>query len=140
MDLVSIKTIAGLKESGYNVLSVKDEIRSNLISKINDKEEIFRDIIGYNETVIPAIQNALLARHDFILLGLRGQAKTRIARLLPELLDEFIPIIKGSEINDNPFNPISKYAVDMVNEMGDETEIEWIHRSQRYGEKLQLQY
>lgn len=117
-------------------MSVKDEIRSNLISKINDKEEIFRDIIGYNETVIPAIQNALLARHDFILLGLRGQAKTRIARLLPELLDEFIPIIKGSEINDNPFNPISKYAVDMVNEMGDETEIEWIHRSQRYGEKL----
>lgn len=136
MQTEKIKTIGDLRRSGYVIKSVKEELRSNLITKINSSDEIFSEIIGYEDTVIPAIQNALLAKHDFILLGLRGQAKTKIARLLPELLDEYIPIIKGSEINDDPFMPVSKHAVDMVKEMGDETEIEWIHRSQRYGEKL----
>src|SRR5437868_6622764 len=119
------KTLGELKESGYKVLSVNDEIRKNLINKLQFKEELFRGIVGYEKTVIPAISNAILAKHDIIFLGLRGQAKTKIARLLVSLLDEFIPVIKGSEINDNPFDPISKLAVDMVNEKGDESEIEW---------------
>jgi magnesium chelatase subunit I len=136
MDVNKIKTLRDLKASGYRSLSVKDEIRKNLIEKLKNKDTIFEGIIGYDKTVIPSIQNALLAKHDMILLGLRGQAKTKIARLFPQLLDEYLPIVKGSEINDSPFNPISKYAVDMINEMGDDTEIEWISREQRYSEKL----
>lgn len=136
MDVTKIKTLRDLKASGYKSLSVKDEIRKNLIEKLKNKDTIFEGIIGYEKTVIPSIQNALLAKHDMILLGLRGQAKTKIARLLPELLDEYLPVVKGSEINDSPFNPISKYAADMVNERGDDTEIEWISRDQRYSEKL----
>lgn len=136
MNFKDIKTLGELKKSGYKVLSVKEEIRKNLVEKIRNKETIFEGIIGYDKTVIPSIVNSLLAKHDIILLGLRGQAKTKIARLIPSLLDEFIPIIKGSEINDDPFNPISKYAVDSVNENGDSTEIEWISRDQRYSEKL----
>jgi magnesium chelatase subunit I len=130
------KTIRELRESGYIVRSVKDEIRNNLIKKLQTKEEIFPGIIGYEKTVIPQLINSLLARHDIIFLGLRGQAKTKIARMLINLLDEYIPIIKGSEINDNPFQPISKYASDLVKERGDETEIEWIDRDRRFGEKL----
>jgi len=130
------KTIGELKKRGYKVLSVKDEIRKNLIHKLKNKEELFKGIIGYEKTVIPAVSNAILAKHDVIFLGLRGQAKTKIARMLISLLDEHVPIIKGSEINDNPFNPISKYAVDLVNEHGDYTEVEWITREMRYGEKL----
>jgi magnesium chelatase subunit I len=129
-------TLGELKRSGYKVQSVKDEMRNNLIRKLNKKEELFPGIIGYDKTVIPAIVNSLLARHDIILLGLRGQAKTRIVRSLPLLLDEFIPVIRGSEINDNPFRPVSKFAVDLVRECGDATPIDWIHRDQRYGEKL----
>lgn len=136
MNFKDIKTLGDLKKSGYKVLSVKDEIRKNLVEKIRNKETIFEGIIGYDKTVIPSIVNSLLAKHDIILLGLRGQAKTKIARLIPSLLDEFIPIIKGSEINDDPFIPISKFAVDAVNENGDLTEIEWISRDQRYSEKL----
>lgn len=131
-----IKTLGELKESGYKVLSVKDEIRKNLIEKIKNKETIFDGIIGYDKTVVPSIVNSLLAKHDMILLGLRGQAKTKIARLIPGLLDEFIPIVKGSEINDNPFSPISKYSVEKIKELGDKTEIEWLSRDQRYSEKL----
>src|SRR5690606_17610648 len=93
-------------------------------------------IIGYDRTVIPQIENAILARHDLILLGLRGQAKSRIIRMLPRLLDDYIPVVAGSEINDDPFNPISKHARDLIEEMGDETPIEWRSRSERYGEKL----
>lgn len=129
-------TLGKLKGSGYQVLSVKDELRKNLIEKLAAKEEIFPGIIGYEKTVIPQVINAILARHDIIFLGLRGQAKTKMARMLVELLDEFTPVIKGSEINDNPYFPISKFAVDTVNEKGDETEIEWIGRERRFGEKL----
>ena len=136
MNFKEIKTLGELKASGYKVLSVKDEIRKNLVEKIKIKKPIFDGIIGYEKTVIPSIINSLLAKHDIILLGLRGQAKTKIARLIPTLLDEFIPIVKGSEINDNPLLPISKFAVDMVNEKGDATEIEWITRDNRYSEKL----
>lgn len=129
-------TIGELRASGYRVLPVKDEIRKNLISKLRNHEALFPGIIGYEHTVIPALCNAILSRHDFILLGLRGQAKTRILRSLPGLLDEVIPIIKGCEINDNPFSPVCKRCVDLVGEHGDEVEIEWIGREQRYGEKL----
>lgn len=130
------KTLGELKQSDYNVLSVKDEIRKNLTEKLKTKEEIFPGIVGYEKTVIPQIVNAILAKHDIIFLGLRGQAKTKIARMLVELLDEFTPVIKGSEINDNPFFPVSKFAVDTVSEHGDYTELEWIPRERRFGEKL----
>jgi magnesium chelatase subunit I len=131
-----IRTLGDLKRSGYAARSVKDEIRENLVAKIRNKDKLFEGIIGYENTVIPSIINSLLAKHDLLLLGLRGQAKTKLARLLPTLLDEYIPIVKGSEINDDPFNPISKYAVDMISAQGDKTEIEWITRDQRYSEKL----
>lgn len=134
--LLSIKTIGALREAGYEVHSVKDEMRANLIRMLHEGKKIFNGIIGYEHTVIPDIINAVLSRHDFILLGLRGQAKSRILRMLPDLLDEYVPIIKGSEINDHPFQPISKESVDMVREHGDEVEIEWIPREHRYGEKL----
>lgn len=129
-------TLGELKQSGYKVLSVKDELRANLVEKLRNKEEIFPGIIGYEKTVLPQVINAILAKHDIIFLGLRGQAKTKMARMLVNLLDEKIPIIKGSEINDNPFMPISKFAVDTVSEKGDDTEIEWIGRDRRFGEKL----
>jgi magnesium chelatase subunit I len=99
------KTLGELKQSGYKVLSVKDEIRKNLTLKLKNKEEIFPGIVGYEKTVIPQVVNAILAKHDIIFLGLRGQAKTMIARMLTRLLDDFVPIVKGSEINDNPFSP-----------------------------------
>lgn len=129
-------TLGELRASGYKVLPVKEELRENLIQKLRNREEIFPGIFGYEDTVIPQIINAVLARHDIILLGLRGQAKTRIARSLVELLNEWTPIVKGSEINDNPFAPLSYHAVQLVREMGDATPIEWLHRSERYGEKL----
>ncbi len=129
-------TIGDLRKSGYKVLSVKDEMRKNLIDKINRREELFPGIIGFDHTVIPAIVNAVLAKHDIMLLGLRGQAKSRIVRQLPSLLDEVVPIIKGCEINDNPFSPVCKRCTDMVRECGDVVEIEWLHRDARLGEKL----
>jgi magnesium chelatase subunit I len=129
-------TLGDLRKSGYVVRAVKDELRENLIERLRRKETLFPGIIGYDHTVIPALVNAILARHDVILLGLRGQAKTRLVRQLHALLDEYVPVIKGSEVNDNPFAPVSKYAVDLVKELGDKTPIEWMHRSQRYGEKL----
>jgi magnesium chelatase subunit I len=130
------KTLGDLRASGYTVKSVKDELRDNLIRKLQRGEQLFPGIIGYDQTVIPALVNALLARHDIILLGLRGQAKTRIVRQLTSLLDEHVPIVQGSEVNDNPYAPVSKRATDVIQEMGDRTPIEWLHRSQRYGEKL----
>ncbi|MCS6966653.1 MAG: sigma 54-interacting transcriptional regulator, partial [Candidatus Kapabacteria bacterium] len=130
------RTLGELKISGYRPLSVKEELRRNVIEKLRHREPLFPGIIGFDDTVIPQLVNALLAKHDMILLGLRGQAKTRIARMLINFLDEYIPIVAGSEVNDNPFSPISKYATELLAEMGEETPIEWIHRSERYGEKL----
>jgi magnesium chelatase subunit I len=129
-------TIGALRASGARILPVKDEIRKNLMARLRDRKPLFPGIIGYDQTVIPDLVNALLARHDLLLLGLRGQAKSRLVRHLPSLLDEFIPIIKGSELNDDPFRPVSKAAVDLVREHGDDVEIEWIHRDQRFSEKL----
>jgi magnesium chelatase subunit I len=111
-------------------------MRNNLIRKLELGETLFPGIIGYDETVIPALVNAVLARHDIILLGLRGQAKTRIVRQLIHLLDDSIPVIEGSEVNDNPFAPVSRYGVDTVREQGDSTPVVWIERESRYGEKL----
>jgi magnesium chelatase subunit I len=131
-----IKTIKDLKDSGYHIRSVKEELRQNLLEKLDKNEDAFPGIIGYDETIVPELQNAILSKHDFILLGLRGQAKSRILRNLVNLLDEYIPIIKGSEINDNPFQPISKFSREIIEKMGDQTPVEWIPRSQRYNEKL----
>ncbi len=126
-------TLGELKEAKYTVHSVKDEIRTNLIAKLKRKEPLFPGIIGYDDTVIPAIVNSILARHDIMLLGLRGQAKTRIVRLLPTLLDEFIPIFAGCEINDNPFRPVCKRCNDLLKETGDSLPIDWLHRDARLG-------
>lgn len=130
------RTIGELRRSGYQVQSVKDEIRSNLIRKMKNRETLFPGIIGYDDTVIPELVNALLSRHDIILLGLRGQAKTRLLRSLVGLLDNEIPVIKETPLNDHPFSPISRVAIDMVEQMGDNTEIAWLGRDERYGEKL----
>jgi magnesium chelatase subunit I len=136
MNHPNIATIGQLKASGYTDKSIKEEIRQNLIGKLKNKEITFPGIMGYEDTVIPDTERALLSRHNILFLGLRGQAKTRMARQMIDLLDEFIPAIAGSEINDNPFHPISKFGRDLLLEKGDDTPIEWIHRSQRYGEKL----
>jgi len=134
--LIDIKTLGDLKKSGYQVESVKSEIRRNLIEKLKTNHDVFPGIIGYDETVIPEIYNALLSKHDFILLGLRGQAKTRILRGLANLLDPYIPVVKDSELNDNPLQPISRKSKDLIEKHGDDTLIEWIPRAQRYSEKL----
>ena len=136
MSINKISTLGELKKSGYQSRSIKDEIRDNLIKKIKAKENPFPGILGYEDSVIPDTERALLSRHNMLFLGLRGQAKTRMARQMVELLDEYIPVVTGSEINDDPLNPVSKYAVDLVAEKGDQTPIEWLHRSARYGEKL----
>ena len=134
--LLNIKTFGELKAAGYKSKTIKDELRDNLINKLQKKEQIFEGILGYEDTVIPDIERAILSRHNINLLGLRGQAKTRIARQMVELLDEYVPYIKGSELNDDPFNPISRYALDLIEDHRDMTPIEWLHRSDRYGEKL----
>ena len=136
MNSKKIKTLGELKASGYQPCSIKDELRRNLIKKLKSGENTFRGIIGYDESVIPDVERALLSRHNILFLGLRGQAKTRMARQMTELLDEYIPFIAGSEINDDPLLPVSKYAKDIIEAKGDDTPIEWLHRSQRYGEKL----
>lgn len=130
------RTIGELRESGYRVLSVKEELRKNLIQKIRKGEELFPGIVGYEETVIPQIENAILSGQDIIFLGERGQAKTRMARSLANLLDDVVPMIAGCEINDNPFEPICKACRDKVDELGDNVEITWLPRDRRYGEKL----
>ncbi|MCB0313738.1 MAG: magnesium chelatase, partial [Calditrichaeota bacterium] len=116
--------------------SIKQELRENLIGKLQSKAPLFERILGYEKTVIPDIERAILSRHNIILLGLRGQAKTRIARLMVDLLDEYMPVVEGSELNDDPLAPISRYASDLIEELGDSTPIEWVHRSMRYSEKL----
>ncbi|MES1223781.1 MAG: magnesium chelatase, partial [Bacteroidota bacterium] len=136
MDIKKITTLGQLKKSGYQPRSVKEEIRSNLITKLQNKESTFPGIIGYEDSVIPDTERALLSKHNILFLGLRGQAKTRMARQMIELLDEWIPVVTGSEINDDPLTPVSKYAADKIAAEGDETPIHWMHRSERYGEKL----
>lgn len=136
MDINKINTLGALKKAGYKSRSIKEELRENLIAKIEDGIKVFEGIYGFDDTVLPDIERAILSRHNILLLGLRGQAKTRIARLLTTLLDEYMPIVAGSEINDDPLMPLSNYAVTTLSEMGDKTPIEWVHRSDRYVEKL----
>jgi magnesium chelatase subunit I len=136
MDITKIKTLGELKKSGHKHRSVKEEIRENLIRKLQNKEATFPGILGYDDSVIPDTERALLSRHNILFLGLRGQAKTRMARQMIQLLDEYVPYISGSEINDDPFRPISKFARELVAAKGDDTPIAWLHRSERYGEKL----
>ena len=136
MEITRTKTLGELQKAGYKSRTIKEEIRENLIRKIKAKESTFPGIVGYEETVIPDTERALLSRHNILFLGLRGQAKTRMARQMVALLDEYIPTVTGSEINDDPFTPLSKYAKDLIAEQGDNTPIHWVHRSERYGEKL----
>lgn len=131
-----VQTLGELKKSGYQPKSIKEEVRQNLIAKLEQNENVFHGILGYEDSVIPDVERALLSRHNILFLGLRGQAKTRMARLMTELLDEQIPVVAGSEVNDDPFHPISHYAKELIAEKGDDTPIEWVSRTQRYGEKL----
>lgn len=132
----TIHTIGQLKKAGYAPKSIKQELRDNLIAKLKNKENVFEGIWGYEDTVIPDVERAILSMHNILLLGLRGQAKTRIARLMVHLLDEYIPYIKDTEICDDPLAPLSKQGMDTVAEMGDNTPIAWLHRQERYTEKL----
>lgn len=134
--LTDIKTLGQLKQTDYRSRSVKDELRQNLILQLQKQEGGFEGIVGFEDTVIPDLQTAILSRHNILLLGLRGQAKTRIARLMVNLLDEYVPYIEGSELYDDPLNPISWFGHHEVAAKGDETPIAWIHRSDRYTEKL----
>jgi magnesium chelatase subunit I len=132
----SINTFGALKASGYISKSIKNELRDNLIVSIQEGKNTFPGMHGYEDTVIPQLERAILSKHNINLLGLRGQGKTRIARLMINLLDEYIPVVAGSEMNDDPFHPISRYARDLMEEKGDETPITWLHRSERFFEKL----
>jgi magnesium chelatase subunit I len=136
MNHQNIKTLGALKASNYRSKNIKEELRENLVLKLKRKETTFPGIIGYEDSVIPDVERALLSKHNILFLGLRGQAKTRMARQMTELLDEYIPMIAGSEINDDPLHPISKYSFDQIAAHGDETPIHWVHRSERYAEKL----
>lgn len=129
-------TFKELKDSGYIDKTINQEIQANLIARIQAKQPVFEGLWGYEDTVVPQLKKAILAGHHINLLGLRGQAKTKIARSMVDLLDEYMPIVKGSEINDSPFQPISKYARDLISEQGDKTPISWVHRSNRFFEKL----
>jgi magnesium chelatase subunit I len=132
----NIQTLGELKKTGYQALAIHEELRKNLIARIQNKQRVFEGIYGYDETVIPELERAILAGHNILLLGLRGQAKTRIARLLVHLLDEYVPVIKGSPLNEDPLHPISFFGKDIIRIKGDDTPIEWWHRSERYTEKL----
>lgn len=136
MKIENIKTLEQLKKAGYKSKSIKDELRDNLIEKIKNKENVFDGVWGYEDSVIPELERAILSRHNINLLGLRGQAKTRLARLMITLLDEYIPVIEGSEIHDDPLNPISRYAIELIKEKGEKTPISWLHRDERFYEKL----
>lgn len=136
MNIYQVATLGQLKKTNYKSLTIKEEMRNNLIERLKKGLPVFDNIIGYEQTVIPQIERAILAGHNINFLGLRGQAKTRMARQLITLLDEFIPIVKGSEVNDDPFKPLSFYGRNKVNEMGDDTPVDWIDRSERYAEKL----
>jgi magnesium chelatase subunit I len=134
--LLHIKTLGELKAAGYTPKSVKQELRDNLIKKLKNKETVFPGIYGYEHSVLPDLERAILSKHNINLLGLRGQAKTRIARLMLNLLDEYVPVIKGSELNDDPLNPISRFGRDQVAEHGDHTPVAWLPKDERYTEKL----
>lgn len=136
MKIDTIKTLGDLKKAKYQSKTIKDELRDNLIKKLKNKETTFEGVHGYENTVIPELERAILSRHNINLLGLRGQAKTRLARLMLNLLDEYIPVVEGSEINDDPLNPISRFAKEIIKEKGNETPIYWLHRSERFAEKL----
>ncbi|EDM44663.1 magnesium chelatase, subunit ChlI [unidentified eubacterium SCB49] len=136
MNILNIKTFGALKEAGYEYKTVKEELRRNLLQKMMNKETVFEGIHGYEYTVIPELERAILSKHNINLLGLRGQAKTRLARKMVTLLDEYIPVVEGSEINDDPLKPISRYAKKLLEEKGDETPISWLHRDMRFSEKL----
>jgi magnesium chelatase subunit I len=136
IDFKKISNLGELKASGYQSRSIKDELRWNLREKISRGEETFHGIWGYEESVIPELERAILSRHNINLLGLRGQAKTRLARLMVNLLDEWIPVVEGSEINDDPLNPISRFSRELINEHGDKTPVTWLHRDDRFYEKL----
>ena len=133
---MEIRTLGQLKASGYRPRSVKDEMRENLIRKLKNGERLFPGILGYDESVVPQIVNAILAKHNFILLGLRGQAKSRIIRQLTDLLDDELPIIEGSEINDDPFHPLSAYGKQQIDFHREETRLDWVSREFRFVEKL----
>ncbi|WP_040278110.1 sigma 54-interacting transcriptional regulator [Psychroserpens damuponensis] len=136
MKIENINTLGELKASGYQSKSIKDELRDNLIEKLKNKQTAFEGVHGYENTVIPELERAILSRHNINLLGLRGQAKTRLARLMLNLLDDYIPVVDGSEINDDPLNPISRFAMELITQKGDETPITWLHRHDRFAEKL----
>src|SRR5438105_6979854 len=129
-------TLGALKASGYRSRTVKEELRSNLLIRLASGDEIFPGVVGYGETVLPAVENAILAGQDLVFLGERGQAKTRMARLLIGLLDEALPVVRGGELNDDPYAPISPVARALVAERGDATPIDWLPRDRRYAEKL----
>jgi magnesium chelatase subunit I len=135
-ELTQIKTLGQLKAAGYESKSIKEELRDNLILKIKRKENVFEGIWGYEDTVIPDIERAILSRHNINLLGLRGQAKTRIARMMTQLLDEYVPVVYGAELNDDPLQPLTSFAKELIEEKGDNTPIGWWHRDDRYTEKL----
>ena len=135
-NLLAIKTLKDLKASGYEPIGVKDELRKNLLRSFQEGKSVFEGIWGYEHTVIPDIERAILARHNINFLGLRGQAKTRIARMMVLLLDEWIPVVQGSELNDDPLRPISHYALAKLKDEGDQMAISWLHRNERYTEKL----
>ncbi len=136
MNQPKINTLGELKKTDYKFLSIKDELRENLITKLKNKQPIFDGIFGYEETVIPELERAILSRHNILFLGLRGQAKTKMARQLVNLLDEYIPVVAGSPLNDDPLQPISNFAKNLIAEKGDVTPINWIHRNERFAEKL----
>ncbi len=136
MKIENIKTFGQLKTAGFEFKTIKEELRRNLLQKLMRKETTFEGIHGYEYTVIPELERAILSKHNINLLGLRGQAKTRLARQMVNLLDEYIPIVAGSEINDDPFKPISRFAINLLAEKGDETPIDWLHRNHRFAEKL----
>lgn len=136
MNRPAIKTFGELKTSGFQPKSVKDEVRENLVKLVKENKSPFSTVLGYEDTVIPDVERALLSRHNILFLGLRGQAKTRMAREMVNLMDEWIPVIAGSEINDDPFAPISHFARKQLEVNGDDTPIAWLHRTERYGEKL----
>ncbi|MFT5079241.1 MAG: magnesium chelatase subunit I [Planctomycetota bacterium] len=136
MNISEITTLGQLKKAGYEYKSIKEELRRNLLQKMMKKENVFEGIHGYEFTVIPELERAILSKHNINLLGLRGQAKTRLARQMVTLLDDHIPVVEGSEINDDPFKPISRYAINLIEEKGDDTPISWLHRTDRFSEKL----
>ena len=129
-------TLGELRESGWESLPIKEEVRRNAVRKVSAGEALFEGVLGYEDTVLPQLENAVLAGHDIIFLGERGQAKTRIIRSLTGLLDEWMPVVAGSEINDDPFRPVSAHARTLVGERGDSTPLDWVHRDRRFGEKL----